>query len=436
MVISGSTGSSDFPTTAGAYQTSFNRGTGAGFRDDFVARLDPTLSTLVYSTYLGGSDEDQWRGLALDAQENAYVAGFSYSSDFPTTPGAVQGALNDGGFDATVTKLSSTGSSLLYSTYLGGSGNDAATGIAVDPDGNAYITGYTGGEFPITPGAYLASPQGLDGFVTKLHPDGSLQYSTYLGGTQYDQGLAIAIDDAGRAYVAGRTQSTDYPTTADGYDRTFNGGFYDPFLTELDAAGSALVYSTYVGGGGDRCCTFSYANSIALDNNGGAYLSGYTEAADFVTTPDAYDRTFNGGFNDGFVAKLSLPSGTPVSTPGCKLSGAGRITAANGDPTDFHGRVHVAALGARGSVFYVDRGPAQPFTLRSSQIAALVCSDGGESASVYGSAAVAGNPIDFRIDAVDAGATGRRDTYRLRLSNGYDSGEQRLERGDLAIRSG
>jgi Beta-propeller repeat len=435
MVISGSTGSSDFPTTPGAFQTSFNRGTGAGFRDDFVARLDPTLSTLVYSTYLGGSDEDQWRGLALDAQEDAYVTGFSYSRDFPTTPGAVQGALNDTGFDVTVSKLNSTGSSLVYSTYLGGSGNDAGTGIALDSVGNAYVSGYTGGEFPVTPGAFQTTSGGLDGFAVKLRPDGSLAYSTYLGGTQYDQGLAIAIDGDGRAYVAGRTRSTDYPTTADGYDRSFNGGFYNAFVSELDPTGSSLLYSTYLGGGGDEYSSFSYANSIALDGQGGAYISGFTDTADFVTTPGAYDRTFNGE-NDGFVAKLSLPTGTPVSTPGCKFSGSGRITAANGDTADFHGRVHVATLGARGSVFYVDRGPSQPLKLLSSQIAALVCSNGGESASVFGTATIAGTTLDFRIDVVDAGAAGRNDSYRLRLSNGYDSGEQRLERGNVEIRSG
>jgi hypothetical protein len=310
VYVSGTTRSRDFPITAGAYQTSFNRGGTSAFNDDFVARLSADGTRLEYSTYLGGSDEDQFRGLAIDPEGNAYVAGFSYSSDFPTTPGAVQRTFG-GYYTATVSKLDASGSNLIYSTYLG-AGGGAATGIKVDPAGNAFVTGYTPGGFPTTAGAYQTVNGGLDAFVAKLKPDGSLDYSTYLGGGEYDQGLDIAIDGTGQAYVAGRTQSTDFPTTPNGYDRTFNGGFYDPFLSVLNPSGTTLAYSTYLGGGGYRYSTFSYPNTVAIDRHGDAYLAGYTEATDFPTTPGAYDTHLDGE-NDGFVAKLELPAG-PASS--------------------------------------------------------------------------------------------------------------------------
>jgi hypothetical protein len=488
VVVLGRTDAPDFPTTPGAY----NR-TRSGPDDAFVTKLSADGSRLVYSTLLGGNFTDAPSGLALDAAGRPVVSGTTASVDFPTTAGAYDRTLDGTNYDAFVTKLSADGSSLVYSTFVGGDGGDNVRGLELDADGNAYFTGFTdSNNYPTTPGAYLRTRSGgtFDVFVTKLSADGSaLAYSTLLGDTQtanfvfgialdrqddayvtghgspsfpvtagvpadgdgfvtelnqtgsalvYSRriradGQAIAVDGAGNAFVSGYTRDSGFPTTPDAYDRTFNGSVEDAFLMELDPAGQTL-YSTVLGGS-SQSFAFERGFDIALDDTGGVYLVGFTEEADFPTTPGAFDRTF-GPSSDGFVVKFQAPSGAPVSTPGCKFSGAGRITAANGDTAEFHGRVHVAALGARGSVFYVDRGPAQPFKLMSSQIAALVCSNGGESASVFGSATVAGSTLDFRIDVIDAGAAGHTDSFRIRLSNGYDSGEKRLERGSLQIRSG
>ncbi|MCM3541335.1 SBBP repeat-containing protein, partial [Priestia endophytica] len=178
VYITGTTGSADFPTTPGAFDTTYN-----GNEDAYVTKLDPTGSMLVYSTYLGGTDLDRVSDIAVDAGGNAYITGLTISTNFPTTPGAFDTTFN-GGRDVFVTKLNPTGNALIYSTYLGGTGIEDGNGIAVDAGGNAYITGLTGSaDFPTTPGAFDTTYNGNgDAFVTKLDPTGSmLIYSTYLG---------------------------------------------------------------------------------------------------------------------------------------------------------------------------------------------------------------------------------------------------------------
>jgi hypothetical protein len=211
-----------------------------------------------------------------------------------------------------VTKLNASGSALVYSTFLGGTGDDAppdeGLGIAVDGRGKAYVTGgTTSTNYPTTPGVFdrtfndSATAETADAFVTKLNATGSaLAYSTFLGGNSDDRGSDIAVRE-GRAYVTGGTTSADYPTTPGAFDRTFNGsvnGDVDAFVTKLNATGSALAYSTFLGatsgvGGG----------SIAVDGSGRAYVTGGTDSADYPTTPGAFDRTFNGS-EDAFVTKL------------------------------------------------------------------------------------------------------------------------------------
>ena len=189
-----------------------------GSGNAFVTKLNPVgTAPLVYSTYLGGNGGDGGNGIAVDAAGNAYVTGLTGSTNFPTTPGAFQTA-KQGFYNVFVTKLNPAGTApLIYSTYLGGSTSDIATGIAVDTAGSAYVTGYAfSSNFPTTPGAFQTIYQGNgDAFVTKLNPAGSapLVYSTYLGGSGFDYGNGIAVDAAGNAYVTGYTGSTNFPTT-------------------------------------------------------------------------------------------------------------------------------------------------------------------------------------------------------------------------------
>jgi hypothetical protein len=264
---------------------------------------------LVYSTYLGGGGEDQGYGIAIDGSGNAYITGYTSSTDFPTTPGAFDISYHASS-DVFVSKLNATGTALVYSTYLGGGNNEESRSIALDNSGNAYITGYTSStDFPTTPGAFNTSSGGV--FVSKLNASGTaLIYSTYLGG---GSGYGIALDGSGNAYITGYTSSTDFPTTPGAFDTLYNGGFYgyDAFVSKLNASGTALVYSTYLGGGDD-----DYAQGIAIDSSGNAYLTGETKSSDFPTTPGAFDISFNGGSSwaynsDAFVTKLNA-SGTAL----------------------------------------------------------------------------------------------------------------------------
>jgi len=213
--------------------------------------IDPTLA---YSTYLGGSDFDFDEGITVDASGNAIVAGATLSSDFPTTSGAFQ-ITSGGSYDAFVSKLNTTGSALVYSTYLGGGESDVSWGVAVDASGNAYVMGYTASSnFPTTAGAVQTTYGGnQDAFVSKLNATGStLVYSTYLGGSgaegfNFEFG-GIAVDTSGNAYVTGNTTSSDFPVTPGAFQTSFGGSDGDAFVSKLNAAGSALIYSTYLGG--------------------------------------------------------------------------------------------------------------------------------------------------------------------------------------------
>ncbi len=244
VYVTGTSSSMNFPTTPGAFDTSGN-----GWSDAFVTKLNAAGSALVYSTYLGGGEDDEGEAIALDDAGSTYVTGYTDSTNFPTTPGAFD--TTSVGNAAFVTKLNAAGSALAYSTYLGTDGGAIGYAIAVDDAGSAYVTGDTISLFPTTVGAFDTTANGGDDpFVTKLNAAGSaLVYSTYLGGNTFDVGLGIAVDDAGSAYVTGDTVSTNFPTTAGAFDTSANGA-HDPFVTKLNAAGSALAYSTYLGGSG------------------------------------------------------------------------------------------------------------------------------------------------------------------------------------------
>ncbi|HEV8597658.1 MAG TPA: SBBP repeat-containing protein [Candidatus Dormibacteraeota bacterium] len=496
--------------------------------------IDPGLA---YSTYLGGSGGDNGTGIAVDGLGNAYLTGQTSSANFPTTVGAFDTSAN-GNFDAFVTKLGpSGGAPLLYSTYLGGSSFDQGLGIAVDGLGNAYLTGQTSSaNFPTTVGAFDTSANGNDAFVTKLGPSGSapLLYSTYLGGSGFDQGNGIAVDGLGNAYLTGFTDSTNFPTTVGAFDTSYNGGV-DAFVTKLGPSGSApLLHSTYLGGsGGDN------GTGIAVDGLGNAYLTGRTGSANFPTTVGAFDTSHNGGA-DAFVTKLVTaavpatlvltpatdvnpvgtshtvtatvtdasgnpipdvvvrfavsgsvtasgqcttdangqcsftypgpefpgedaitayadtdgdntqdvgePSGAatktwvlPPSTPLCEvtISNGARITTLSGDTATFGGNAKVSSSSeeVRGEQQYTDHGPVQPLRVHSINVLAVVCSADRTEATLFGQATIDGSGSHFyRIRVKDGGEPGVGvDMYGILLETGYFSGDQTLEGGNVQI---
>jgi hypothetical protein len=260
--------------------------------------IDPLL---VFSTYLGAPGFDAIYGAAADASGNLYVAGGTSSGSL-TNP-AVPILPNPEVF---VAKLNSTASELLYLVYLGGSGSAKGNAIAVDPSGNAYVTGVTSSpNFPVTPGAlFTIAPGSQNAFVAKLNPTGVLQYATYLGASGPDSGLGIAVDGTGAAYVTGQTASPAFPTTSGAFQTVNHGGFSDCFVSKLNAAGSALVYSTLLGGSALDLCS-----GIGLDAPGEAYVTGTTYSFNFPL--QAAMQTGLQGTANAFVAKIN-PAGSAL----------------------------------------------------------------------------------------------------------------------------
>jgi uncharacterized protein (TIGR03437 family) len=362
--IVGGAASTDFPVTPGAFQTT-NNAAAAPSLNAFVAKLNPTGTALVYSTYLGGhgaNGADAASGVAVDGSGNAYIAGTAGSTDFPVTPGAFQtrnhGAATASG-NAFIAKLNPAGTALVYSTYLGGGGGDSAAGLAVDGSGNAYITGSTSSaDFPVTPAAFQTKNRSApaffmgNGFVTKLNPAGTaLVYSTYLGGSLLDQAASVAVDGSGSAYVVGAASSTDFPVTLGAFQTTNKAAalghyFADGFVAKLDPTGSTLVYSTFLGGSGyyyqyyvaSNNTTYisggaDGADSVALDGSGNAYVAGITQSPDFPVTAGAFQTVnrapasnepaplINTPAQNGFVAKLNLGALIAVGPPSISAGG-------------------------------------------------------------------------------------------------------------------
>ena len=303
--VIGTTASTDFPTTADAYQTEFAGGGGgfintfAGFAvgDIFVAKLNAAGNALVYSTYLGGAGDDYGEGIAVDAAGNAYLAGMTDSTDFPTT-NAIQ-AENAGLADMFIAKLNASGSALAYSTYLGGSDSDGDPMIALDARGNLYFEAWTlSTDIPTANAFQTESAGSVDISVGKVNAAGdALAYSTYLGGSDFEIcGSDIVVDPAGNNYLNGITCSTDFPTLNP--IQPEKAGPCDAFLTKLNANGNALIYSTYLGGNGDEITL-----GTAVDAAGNAYVTGTTFSSDFPTV-NPIQATYAGN-GDAFVAKVN-----------------------------------------------------------------------------------------------------------------------------------
>jgi hypothetical protein len=286
--LTGFTGSVDFPTL-NPYQ---EFGWPAGAYDAFVTKLADNGSSLVYSTFLGGNGDDKGYGIAVDGNGNAYVTGYTNCTNFPVLN---QYQTDGGAKDAFVTKLNTSGDSLVYSTYLAGNGDDEANGIAVNGDNNAYVTGYTNStDFP-TLNQYQTDGGYVDAFITRLSSAGSsLVFSTYLKGNGNDVGYGIAVDGYDNAYVTGYTNSTDFPTIN---QYQTDGGYLDAFVTKLNCSGKVPVYSTYLAGNGN-----DEGYGVTVDGNGNTYVTGYTNSTDF---PTLNQNQSDGGAIDAFVTKLN-----------------------------------------------------------------------------------------------------------------------------------
>jgi hypothetical protein len=272
--------------------------------------VDPVLS---YSTYFGGGGSyDSVRAIAVDSLGNSYLTGEALSADFPTA-NPFQGNYSGNG-DIFVTKLNASGNGILYSTYIGGGNDEVGTGIAVDSSGDAHVTGYTfSTDLPTTNPFQTNKGWGYDAFVTKLSASGSaLIYSTYLGGGSLDYGNKIAVDFPGNAYVTGYTYSTDFPT-ANPFQPA-NGGASDAFITKINASGSALIYSTYLGGSSNdegygigidsSGAAYVTGRTSSTDSSGNVYVSGYTDSTNFPTV-----NPFRGslsGSSDIFITKIAF----------------------------------------------------------------------------------------------------------------------------------
>jgi hypothetical protein len=333
--IAGRTESLDFPT-----QNPLQPGHGGSFSDGFVAKLDPSGTALVYSTYLGGGSVDECTAIALDTVGNVYVSGSTASQDFPTTPGAFQGTHAGGSRNVFVAKLNAAGSNLVFSTYLGGGQFDHAHDIAVDALGAVYVTGETrSADFPTLNPLQPDLAGGLEAFVTKLAPDGqALVFSTFLGGTATDRGQGIAVDSDGAVYVAGYTRSDDFPTV-NALQPTL-GGESDAFVAKLTPDGAALEYCTYLGGSGNEA---SDGGSHVVVDQGQAIVLTSTFSDDFPTVNAL--QPASAGDRDVALAKLAADGGSLIFST--YLGGPGEEEA-HGLALDNQGNIIIAGFANAG----------------------------------------------------------------------------------------
>ena len=415
--VTGATNSADFPKTTGAFDQTHN-----GDFDAFVTKLNATGSGIAYSTFLGGVGVDFGSGIAIDAAGSAYVTGVTDSTGFPTTPGAID-TTHNGDFDAFVTKLNATGSNLSYSTFLGGSAYDQGNAIAVDGTGSAYVTGITSsasggsGGFPTTAGAFDTTHNGdFDAFVTKLNPAGSVapSYSTFLGGTSGEDAQGITVDGTGSAYVAGTTTSADFPTTPGAFAPTGDGLASDGYVTKLNTTGSApLAYSTFLGGGGTDS-----AVGITVDGTGLAYVVGYTVANDFPTTAGAFDETHN-GLADAFVTKLNA-TGSALSYS--TFLGGAADDVAFGIAIDSTGSAYVT--GDTGSLNFPTT-PGAIDTTPNGDLDAFVSKLNANGAGLSYSTFLGGNADDrafgIALDGTDAYVTGQASATFPTTAGAFDT---------------
>ena len=293
-------------TTAGSYCPD-----PIGGREAFVTKFNAEGSGLIFSTFIGGSNDDIGKGLDIDKNGYIYITGYTNSNDFPTTSGAFDETYN-GNRDAFVVKLNSSGDSLIYSTYLGGSDNDDGYSIVIDEKGNSYVTGMCGGGFPTTSGVFGETYSGgLDAFLVKLNNTGSsLDLSTYIGGTNKDIAYDMVLDRLNNVYLCGVTYSNDMPFVNGSFNGTFNGGTSDSFAMKMNKDFKNVLYMTYLGGSQQET-----AYTISLNSNLTVNVAGFTYSSDFPTTPGAFDDNY-GGSGDLFFSLLEIDIVKPIAIAG------------------------------------------------------------------------------------------------------------------------
>ena len=306
----------------------------------FVAKLTAAGNQLIFCTYLGGSLVDQANAVALDRWNNVYIAGAASSHNFPVL-NAVQPTMH-GSQDAFVAELNASGNALVFSTYLGGSNAEQAYGIAVNRQGNVYVTGDTlSNDFPIAQPFQAASEGGQDAFVTKLGISGSsILFSTYLGGSADEHAAGIAVSGSGAATITGSTFSTNFPVAA--AFQSHNGGNQDAFVSSLNSAGTALVFSTYLGGSGGTSGLPETGSGIAVDSSGAVYVTGTTSSNTFPVTPGSFQTVPEGSLLNAFALKLSAAGSLTYST----YLGGSSANYGSGIAVDMAGNAHVVGYTA------------------------------------------------------------------------------------------
>jgi uncharacterized protein (TIGR03437 family) len=350
--VTGGTASRNFPVTSGAWQTAY----GGGLMDGFVAKFDVLGSALVFSTFVGAAGTDAGMAVAVDGTGAVYVAGQTDSTGFPRSAGAGQGAYGGGGSDAFVVKLNAAGNGMAYATLAGGSGLEAAFGLAVDAGGNAYLAGFTDSpNYPVTAQAARRTGARTEAFVTKVSPVGSFAYSTLVGGSGEESANAVVVDGQGNAYVGGSTNSTDFPVTGDGFQtglglrrRGAGATASAGFVARVNGDGSAITYGTYFGGSADNELT-----DIALDGAGNLFIGGASRSLDFPRTQGTMEPADRTEFVAPFVARLDFGARGSM-TLGSVIGAASYQTSSTG----------VVAPGQVVVLFGNEIGPAALTTLR------------------------------------------------------------------------
>jgi len=316
--ITGETESTDFPATLSSFSPSYR---GGGF-DSFLTKLSSSGDSLIYSTYLGGSDDEAGFSIYVDGAWNVYVFGETSSTDFPTSNNSLNKEYNGGEMDAFIIKLNSSGETLDFSTYLGGKGNEYSQNMVLDTEGRIYLIGGTNSEdFPTTDGAYDRSYNGgsMDAYIVKLNNSGdSMLYSTFFGGRSWEAGYGIDVDHEGYVYLTGTTWSTDFPTTRDADN--IIGGPCDAFVSKLNIPRSSLVFSSYLGGESE-----DQGRGIKEIDPGHVDVIGYTKSTDFPTVEGSFDTSYNGGEYDLFASRMSVLSRPSKPVNVTAISGNGYI---------------------------------------------------------------------------------------------------------------